>query len=413
MTVKSSGADGDEGSVLDGRAFEDRLLDAHSWQTRDAARSWEVLLVRCEADYVPLMRLSEIEVDEFGKFADTKDENFHREPPLLAARYASGNRTQNAQKVGAVDGFDFAGWRWTEPSHAIGSNALLGVGRGFLTPTPVHVSGSIQVFGSPRDPQGRGSICAVEITIDRRGRAQVQESFRVLLPPGQVGCFDENGVILGDVIIEPDRLTVAYVGFADQEGEKFVARSGIASVGFDGQIIKRACDPTAVHPGTHRPIIEAIHATRSSAGGIEALYSMGQGWEFIDGAPFPRYDTYKAQGSTLDCLTGSLEPMLPRPEGVYRLGRPRWFSRDGEKDIIVATGGRRDGDYRPYVFVEAEEGRLVLDEGAFPFGPSDYPWCANQLSYPCIEWLNDETAIMTMNGDGMGADGFFLSVGHR
>lgn len=315
--------------------------------------------------------------------------------------------------MSAVERFDFAGWRWSVPSHAVGSDAVPGVGRGFLTPTPVRVGDSIWVLGSPRDSRGRGSICAVDITINRRGSAKVTTRSSLLLPPGPVGSFDANGVILGDAILESDRWTLAYVGFSDEQGEKFVARSGIATVGFDGDVIDRPRDPTPVHPATYRPLIEAIHATRSKQGGIEVLYSMGQGWELIDGKPFPRYDTYRAEGSTLNHVIGSLEPLLPRPNGVYRLGRPRWFTLDRESEIIVATGGRRDGDYRPYAFIEGEEGGLVLDEGAFPFAPGDYVWCSKQLSYPCVERLDDETAIMTMNGDGMGAAGFFVSVGRR
>lgn len=308
----------------------------------------------------------------------------------------------------------FAGWAWQTPIHVAASERTPGVGTGFLTPTPVKYADSVWVLGSPRDERGRGHICAMEIVLGPKGTVSTESEAALLLPPGEPGNFDENGAILGDVINVPDRgVSIAYVGFADSVGQKFAARTGVACVELDDGIVQRPVGATRIHPVEEMPLIEALHAVRVTDDGFDVLYCVGNPWEFIDGAPFPSYDVYRASGSDLENLRGNTNPLLPRPHGVYRLGRPRWFPQEDGQDVIVATGGRRDGDYRPYVFREHSSGGFVLVENAFPFLPGDFPWCKIQLSYPCVAVVDDDTALMVMNGDRMGEAGFFASVGRR
>lgn len=307
----------------------------------------------------------------------------------------------------------FAGWFWDEPQLLQGTESTAGIGRGFLAPTPLLNGDAIWLFGSPRDDRGRGTVTCIEVHLRKNELAVGQRIPELTLPPGKADSLDENGVILGDILLQGAVVRVTYVGFASAPGQKFVARTGVAVLDPSSGVITRSFEPVRVHPTESAPIIEAVHCIRATAGGWEALYAVGHGWEEIGGARFPRYDTFAANGSSQETLRGASNPLLPRPDGVYRLGRPRWFLPDSDSSRIVATGGRRTGDYRPYVFELGGDGRYVESSERFPFNPGDFTWCARQLSYPAAVHLDDETAIMFMNGDQMGRDGCFAALGYR
>lgn len=307
----------------------------------------------------------------------------------------------------------FAGWIWDEPQLLRGTESTAGAGRGFLTPTPILKGDAIWLFGSPRDDRGRGTVTCIEVHLQKNAITLERRLSELTLPPGEAGSFDENGAILGDILSEGGAVRITYVGFADAPGQKFVARTGVAVLDPISGVMMRSLEPVRVHPTESAPIFEAIHCIRATAGGWEALYAAGHGWEEIGGARFPSYDTFVAHGSSQETLLGSPNPLLPRPDGVYRLGRPRWFLPDSDRARIVATGGRRTGDYRPYVFELGEDGKYVESPERFPFCPGDFPWCSRQLSYPTAVHLDGETAVMFMNGDQMGRDGCFAALGRR
>lgn len=320
--------------------------------------------------------------------------------------------------AGAADLYGAAaGTAWSAPELAIATAlfpADLAVG-GFLTPTPVlRDEGTVRVFGGMRDAHGISRIGWVDV--DASTRAPVAVCTAPALDTGPPGAFDANGVILGDVAAEAlsGDLVLAYVGFSMFPTIKFRAYSGLATSSDGGETFTRVTSEPWLgrhHAGLPNSIIAAHSLYRDADGRWCALVAVGDGWEDIGGRPYPRYFTVAAAGPDLATMTVDPAPLLPMPDGVYRLGRPRVAPLGDGSAAIVATGGRRDGDYRAYAFGASGEGWAQLAAPP-PIAPGCSPLASVQAAYPAHIVVGDEVWVF-FNGDDMGRAGALLTRATR
>ena len=97
-----------------------------------------------------------------------------------------------------------------------------------LTPTPMrHPDGHIRVFAGFRDDEGISRIGFVDVDSQDPTRL-LRVSQAPALNIGRPGCFDDNGVILGDVAWVGSDLYLFYVGFQRVLKAKFLAFTGVA-----------------------------------------------------------------------------------------------------------------------------------------------------------------------------------------
>ena len=80
----------------------------------------------------------------------------------------------------------------------------------------------IRVYGAFRDNQGIGRIGYVDVSAANPA-CIVKISKKPVLDIGQDGCFDDNGVILGDVLRVKDKIYMFYVAFQHVQKAKFYA----------------------------------------------------------------------------------------------------------------------------------------------------------------------------------------------
>jgi hypothetical protein len=298
---------------------------------------------------------------------------------------------------------------WSEPTLAIPSSlwADIGIGSGFLTPTPTRLpNGNIRVFGGVRDLLGRSTINWVDLSPITA--SVLDYSKEPCLDTRNSGDFDTDGAILGDVFPYEDNLAMFYVGFKRYPDVKFRAYAGFA-VSFNlGVTWEKQLSPiTELQQRVNNSDIFAVHNVSIANGYIELLVALGDGWEEINSKSFPRYGSFLAHGKTFDVLEISTEVLLPQNPAIYRLGRPRYFGKfRNNTEYIVATGGKRNGDYRPYIF-EKNSGVWEMSDLQFPILPGTGADFSSQVSYPANIEINNSTWIF-FGGDEMGKSGSYL-----
>ena len=97
-----------------------------------------------------------------------------------------------------------------------------------LTPAPILLNSDvIRVYFGARDREGVSRIGYVDLNADNPSDI-LSLSKAPALDVGQPGCFDDNGVILGDLVKDGETLRMYYVGFQKVEKVKFLAFSGLA-----------------------------------------------------------------------------------------------------------------------------------------------------------------------------------------
>ena len=81
-----------------------------------------------------------------------------------------------------------------------------------LAPTPIVLSDKIRVYAGFRDPSGVSRIGFVDVHKSNPTKI-INISDKPVLDIGRKGAFDDNGINLGDIIIERGKLLMLYVGY--------------------------------------------------------------------------------------------------------------------------------------------------------------------------------------------------------
>ncbi len=218
--------------------------------------------------------------------------------------------------------------------------------------------------------------------------------------------FDDNGVILGDVIwASPTELRMYYIGFQLVEKVKFLAFTGLAVSSDNGETFIRIQNTPVLDRAPQAPFINALHSIEKSGNGYRAWISCGQRWQLIDGASYPQYNCWtlkSADGITFE-MRGATK-ILDVIDTEYRIGRPRAYRVPGGYELRV-TSDTLDKQYTCHLAL-SQDGisfeRTTTVE--LPRGQAG-DWDCEMTCYPArIDTLQGESYLF-YNGNGMGRTG--------
>lgn len=278
----------------------------------------------------------------------------------------------------------------------------------FMTPVPLQLeAGRIRVFGGMRDQAGVSRIGWIDVAADDPTRVlAVCDS--PALDLGQPGAFDDNGVILGDVIQMPDgSLRMYYVGFQLVQKVKFLAFTGLAESWDGGLSFVRVQSTPVLDRAPHAPFINALHSIEAQAqGGYRAWVSCGQRWQVIEGLVYPQYNCWTLTSEDgLYWDTRQARMILDVSGDEYRIGRPR-ANR-------LASGGYELRVTSDTLSKQYATRRLTSEDGVafIPDRQVELPrgqaasWDSEMTCYPARldSWAGP--SFLFYNGNGMGRTG--------
>jgi hypothetical protein len=276
-----------------------------------------------------------------------------------------------------------------------------------LTPTAIQLSDcTIRVYAGFRDQFGVSRIGYVDVDAATPNKIK-KISNKPSLDVGAPGMFDDNGVILGDIIKVGSVLRMYYVGFQLVNSVKFLAYSGVAISEDFGETFERYTEVPILDRADEGKFIRAIHSVQKIGNEFWVWYAVGNGWEQIDGVPYPQYDINILKSS--DGLSfGEVGQKCIRNNShnaEYRIGRPRVF-RDKSGYVMNFTYGTLDGRYQAGQAKSNDGLSWNRDDSEFGLMPSKVGWDSLHLSYPCIVTTHQNDTFMFYNGNNMGSEGF-------
>lgn len=279
-----------------------------------------------------------------------------------------------------------------------------------LTPTPVLISPHrIRVYAGMRDCEGISRIAYVDVSSTDPTRV-LDVALTPALDVGEPGMFDDNGVILGDVVRWKGTWWMFYVGFQLVHRAKFLAFSGLAT-SVDGESFTRVSATPVMDRADEGRYIRAIHSVHPGDDLWKVWYAAGNGWETIAGKPYPRYEIRYVETQDPIRMPGSGELCLAPTGREYRIGRPR-VRRNGPLWEMLYTRGTLAGDYIAG-FARSSDGRVwVRADESLGLRLSADGWDSRSLSYPAVIEVANETYAF-YNGNDMGRDGFGVAVMER
>ena len=279
-----------------------------------------------------------------------------------------------------------------------------------LTPTPLLISDEIiRVYAGFRDKEGVSRIGFVDVDADNPSKV-LQVSPQPVLDIGRPGTFDDNGIILGDVIQVGKEFWMYYVGFQLVKKVKFLAFSGLAISKDGGLTFERYSESPILDRTSTGLYIRAVHSVLLKDNLFKIWYSTGNEWQVINGQSYPRYEIRyceSANGVNFMDVTDSTLCIHP-VNNEYRIGRPRVYL-ENETYRMFYTKGTLQQDYVPG-YAESNDGKKWnrLDN-KIGITLSNEGWDSKTLCYPSL--LNYKNCqYMFYNGNNMGKDGFGYAI---
>lgn len=276
-----------------------------------------------------------------------------------------------------------------------------------LTPTAFQYSDDIiRVYAGFRDTKGVSRIGFVDVDSNNPSNI-IGISKKPVLDVGDDGMFDDNGVILGDVIRVGAKVYLYYVGFQLVEKAKFLAYTGLAISEDGGETFQRASKVPILDRKDEGMYIRAIHSVIFEDAIFKAWYAVGNGWEVIDGKKFPQYDiNYIESINGVDFTSNGVKVLRnDSSNNEYRIGRPRVFKID-DSYIMNFTYGTTDGRYQAGQAFSTDGKNWVRDDRCLGISTSNHGWDSQHLSYPSVITTNNDITYMFYNGNNMGEEGF-------
>ena len=273
-----------------------------------------------------------------------------------------------------------------------------------LTPTPFRLNDSvIRVFAGFRDTQGVSRIGFVDVDAANPSRI-LAVSEKPVLDTGKAGCFDDNGVILGDVVRHGDQVWMYYVGFQLVANVKFLAFTGLAVSNDGGTTFRRHSDAPVMDRADEGLYIRAIHTVIFEEGKWKCWYGVGSAWTTIRGTNYPQYITRYIESDDGLHFPDEGRVCLTFRGDEYRLGRPR-VQRMSNGYRMYYTAGTLRGTYLPG-YAESPDGiswnRMDDQVG---IAPSYDGWDSKALSYTA-PIISGDKEYLFYNGNDMGNTGF-------
>lgn len=279
-----------------------------------------------------------------------------------------------------------------------------------LTPTPIMINANtVRIYAGFRDDEGVSRICYVDVDADNPSSI-INVSKKPVLNIGASGAFDDNGVILGDIISFNNKLYMYYVGFQLVKKAKFLAFTGLAISKDGGNHFYRYSEAPVLDRSNEGLYIRAIHSVLIENDIFKIWYAAGNGWEIINNVPYPQYyikymeskDGIHFEKEGLTCINPNKDKF------EYRIGRPRVYKVKG-KYIMYYTYGTTKGDYLAG-YAESNDGKIwIRKDEEVGIILSKNGWDSMHLCYPAIISHHDKT-YMFYNGNDMGKTGFGYAI---
>ncbi len=279
-----------------------------------------------------------------------------------------------------------------------------------ITPTPVLINeDTIRVYTGFRDENGVSRLGFVDVDV---ANPSIVKNFSEtpILDVGRDGAFDDNGVILGDILKCGDKIYMYYVGFQLVKKAKFLAFTGLAVSKNFGNTFRRYSEAPILDRSDEGLYIRAIHSAIIEEDVFKVWYSAGNDWEIINGRPYPCYCIkYQESEDGIHFREEGITCITPNKKNFeYRIGRPRVYKID-DKYVMFYTYGTTKGDYLAG-YAESEDGvNWVRRDNEIGITLSKSGWDSSHLCYPAIIICNDR-AYMFYNGNDMGKTGFGCAV---
>jgi hypothetical protein len=283
-------------------------------------------------------------------------------------------------------------------------------------PTPFWTrEGLLRVYFGTRDATNRTSTTFLEVH-PRSPSKIVRIHDRPVMSLGELGCFDDAGVMPGCLVANGNQIYFYYAGWNTSTTVSYRLAIGLAISNDGGETFERAFEGPILDRIAREPHLCGAPCVLNDrdCGVWRMWYPSGTSWSLVDGRAEPRYLIRYAESDDgiewrrngiIAIDYGHQEEALARPwvvkdGSLYRM----WFSSRSIRDYRKnAQHSYRMG------YAESSDGvrwERMDDRAGLYVGPTG--WDSEMIAYPSI-FDSDQNRYMLYNGNGFGTSGFGLA----
>ena len=273
----------------------------------------------------------------------------------------------------------------------------------FMTPHAILVGDRIRIYGGVRDAEGVSRIKYIEVDAENPGHV-LYIADKPCLDIGAPGTFDDNGVILGDVLKVGSEYWMYYVGFQHVQKAKFYAFSGLAISKDDGITFQRYSEVPVMDRTNHGKFGRCIHTVLHEDGIFKIYYAVIHGWKYIQNVPYPAYNIWYTQSQDGKTIPGKDDALcIDVANAEYRIGRPKVYKTENGYEMLYTrdliskeylTGYAVSKDGRKWIRKDEE---MIIEKSAEGFDKE-------MACYP-VKLTYKDHMYLFYNGNGMGKTG--------
>ncbi len=274
----------------------------------------------------------------------------------------------------------------------------------FMTPHAMKIeSDKIRIWGGVRDDSGVSRIRYIDVS-EKDPSIVLNVGDKFSLDVGNPGCFDDNGIILGDIIRVKEDLYMYYVGFQHVQNVKFFAFSGLAISNDNGVSFNRVQEVPVLDRTTTGRYGRCIHTVLYEDSVFKCWYAIINDWKYINGTPYPVYNIWYTESKDgIHFSTKDSTLCVDVKDDEYRIGRPKVY-KTSEGYEMFYTRDLISKEYLAGYAVSKDGIKWKRKDEEFILPKSAIGWDSEMACYP-VSYNSGNHNYIFYNGNGMGRTG--------
>jgi hypothetical protein len=278
-----------------------------------------------------------------------------------------------------------------------------------VPPTP-HLldDDTLRIYLAFTDENTVGRVGYLDVSPDDPGRI-LRVSEEPVLDIGQLGAFDENGVVPTSVVRVGDELYMYYVGFQLGHKVRYFQFQGLAISTDGGESFQRHVRVPIIDRSDTELVNRTSAFVMHDEGRFRMWYVGGSEWTVVNGKPLPIYNIRYLESSDGKSWADSGRVAIDfKDDDEHALGRAWVVKHDGLYKMLFSRRSRTLG-YR-VGYAESPDGvEWARDDDRAGLDVSEEGWDAAMVAYTSI-FTRRERTYLFYNGNDLGQTGFGWAV---
>lgn len=269
---------------------------------------------------------------------------------------------------------------------------------------------TVRIYFSARDKHDRSHVLFIDIDI-RRPEKIINFSKQPVLSLGQLGCFDDCGVMGSCILSRNNEKYLYYIGWNLCRPVPFRNAIGLAVWDEQQGIFNRSFQGPVVDRTKDEPHFTASCHVLFEESKFRMWYLSCLNWSMVDDKPVHRYHIkYAESDDGINWKRDGIVSVDFRDKYEYAISVPRVINDNGLYRMWFSSRARKNIETYRIGYAESMDGvRFIRKDEDVGIDVSEKGWDSEMICYPFVFDLNNNR-YMLYNGNGYGRTGFGLAV---